>query len=113
MWAWPIGMFFFSLRRPLRGRFGAGIQSLLLGGLLLARDLHALGSLARASVVLGVLSVNGQAATMPQPAIAADLLEEAIRGRAADAVDVGHADLDALVERDVDPSDSCHLSRYP
>src|SRR4051795_10437008 len=25
MWAWPIGMFFFGLRRPARGRFGAGI----------------------------------------------------------------------------------------
>src|SRR3954465_8951261 len=62
MWACPTGMFFFGLRRPRCGRLGAGIQSLLLGGLLLARDLHALGSLARASVVLGVLSVNGQAA---------------------------------------------------
>src|SRR5215471_6442979 len=39
MCAWPIGMFFFGRRRPLRGRLGAGIQSLLLGGLLLARNL--------------------------------------------------------------------------
>ena len=25
MWAWPTGMFFFGLRRPERGRLGAGI----------------------------------------------------------------------------------------
>jgi hypothetical protein len=25
MWAWPTGMFFFGLRRPARGRLGAGI----------------------------------------------------------------------------------------
>src|SRR4051794_10130412 len=25
MWAWPMGMFFFGLRRPARGRLGAGI----------------------------------------------------------------------------------------
>src|SRR5215471_4864281 len=73
MCAWPIGMFFFGRRRPLRGRLGAGIQSLLLGGLLLARNLHPLGTLARASVGLRVLTPNREAAAMAQPAVAADL----------------------------------------
>src|SRR4029078_1182200 len=27
MWAWPMGMFFFGLRRPRCGRLGAGIRA--------------------------------------------------------------------------------------
>jgi hypothetical protein len=37
-----------------------------------------------------------------------DLAEELVRRRAADPVDVGQADLGALVERDVDPGDTRH-----
>src|SRR5262249_35371112 len=121
----------------------------------LARNLHALGTLARASVRLRVLAADGQAAAVAQAAIAADLHqaldrlralaaqitldrdvavdevaqlgdlvvgqlahvgvgrdaglgEQLVRGRPADAVDVGQPDLDALVERDVDPGDACH-----
>src|SRR3954467_13428041 len=49
MWAWPMGMFFFRVRRPRWGRLGAGIglSSLLLRGLLLAGLLHALEPPAR------------------------------------------------------------------
>ena len=47
--------------------------ALLLAGLLLARDLHALGTLARAGVGLGVLAAHRQAAPVAQAAVAADL----------------------------------------
>src|SRR4029077_4780278 len=38
----------------------------------------------------------------------AELVEDVVRRRPADAVDVREADLDALVERDVDPGDTSH-----
>ena len=38
----------------------------------------------------------------------ADLVEQLVGGRAADAVDVGEPDLDPLVEREVDSRDPCH-----
>ena len=73
MWAWPTGMFF---RTPAGGRAG-GVSglALLLGRLLLAGDLHALGALAGARVGLGVLAAHGQTAAVAQPAVAADLLQ--------------------------------------
>src|SRR5919201_6014705 len=40
----------------------------------------------------------------------AGLLEHLARGRAPDPVDVGEADLDALIQRDVDSCDACHVS---
>src|SRR5439155_6023612 len=61
MCACPIGMFFLGRRRPRAGRFGAGL-TLLLARLLLPRDLHALGALARPRVGLGVLAADRQAA---------------------------------------------------
>src|SRR4051794_124971 len=36
------------------------------------------------------------------------LAQDLVGGRAADAVDVGQADLCALVQRDVDAGDTCH-----
>src|SRR5215203_4081362 len=176
-------MFFLTLRRPRCGRRGAGIatsaghpaprsdddprppascdRSLrsLLRRLLLAGDRHALGTLARARVRLGVLAAHRQPAAVADPAVAADLhqaldglgalpaevalngvvavdqvaeprdlvlgevadvrvradpelCEEPVRSGPADPVDVREADLDALVEGDVDPrnsSQSCYL----
>src|SRR3954452_11805277 len=43
----------------------------------------------------------------------ADLREQLVGGRAAHPVDVGETDLDALVERDVDPGDTSHLPPSP
>src|SRR6266536_4696487 len=71
MCAWPIGMFFLTLRRPARGRRGAG--TLLLARLLLARDLHALRALPGARVGFGVLAADRQAAPVAHPAVAPDL----------------------------------------
>src|SRR5579875_1261415 len=134
-----------------------GLRRSFLSCLLLAGDLHALRSLARARVRLRVLTAHRQTAAMAQTAVGADLLqaldrlralaaqvtldderavdqvaelddlllgevahlaigldpdlrEQLVRGRAADAVDVGEADLDPLVEGDVDPGDSRHRS---
>src|SRR5690606_20897994 len=74
MWAWPRGMFFFGLRRPRAGRLGAGMISwLLLAGLLLTGDLHALRSLTGARIGLGLLTANRKAAAMTDAAVAANL----------------------------------------
>src|ERR1700758_1394630 len=54
MWAWPIGMFLRTRRRPRCGLRGAGL-TLLLTRLLLAGHLHALGALARARIRFRVL----------------------------------------------------------
>src|SRR5690349_1462029 len=43
----------------------------------------------------------------------AELGQDPARGRLADPVDVGQADLDALVERDVDPCDTSHDAATP
>src|SRR6202008_398056 len=48
---------------------------LLLGRLLLAGDLHPLRALARARVGLGVLTMDGEPASMGESAIRADLLK--------------------------------------
>src|SRR3954453_8972239 len=53
MCAWPMGMFFLGRRRPLCGRFCAGLK-LLLPCLLLSGHLHALRAFARARVGLRV-----------------------------------------------------------
>src|SRR5580658_10413896 len=55
MWAWPTGMFLRTRRRPRWGRLGAGLieRRSLLTRALLARDLHALRTLAGARVGLG------------------------------------------------------------
>src|SRR5205814_1448402 len=46
--------------------------------------------------------------------IYADVAEDLVRGRPPDPVDVGEADLDPLVEGNVDSSDARHLaSSYP
>src|SRR4051812_12729656 len=106
MWAWPTGTFFLTLRRPRWGLLGAGMvtsagrpaprsdedsrppasreRSLrsLLARLLLAGDRHALGTLARARVRLGVLAADRQAAPVAQAAVAADLHEALDRLRA-------------------------------
>src|SRR4051812_45082791 len=75
MWAGPNGTFFFTRRRP-RGRLGrcGGIRSVLPYLLLAAaRHLGAAGALAGAGIGLGALSVDGQAATVPETAVCADL----------------------------------------
>src|SRR3954463_279236 len=147
-----------DLAAGARGAFRCG--HLLLPCLLLARHLHALGTLARAGVGLGVLTSHRQAAPVAQAAVAADLHqaldvlralaaqvtldhvvtvddvaqlrhlvvrevpdlavrldpelgEDLVRGRPADAVDVRQADLDALVEGDVDAGDASHCLRAP
>src|SRR6266581_1642706 len=45
--------------------------------------------------------------------IDAGVLDDLLRGRVADAVDVGHGDDDALGRRNVNARDSCHLVPYP
>src|SRR5690606_22113487 len=71
-------MFFFGLRRPRAGRFGAGMRFyatplLLLAGLLLADGRHALGALAGPRVGLRLLPANGKVAAVTEAAVAADL----------------------------------------
>src|SRR5579863_1403689 len=132
--------------RPTR----SGAHGLLLTCLLLPGHLHALGALARARIVLGVLAVHRKTAPVAHAAVAADLLQaldvlralasqvtldddgvvdevaqlhdlflgeiadlairldpdlgqQPVGGRTTDPVDVGQADLDTLVEGDVDP----------
>src|SRR5690349_19062278 len=108
MWAWPIGMFLRTRRRPRCGRRGAGIRGpprvlrtrvlrsmfglrplltvraarSLFGRLLLTGDLHPLRPLARARVGLGVLAADGEATAVAQPAVGADLLQALDRLRA-------------------------------
>src|SRR3954447_11693384 len=55
------------------GVSGRASSPFLLSGLLLARDLHALGALASPGVRLRVLSADREAATVAQAAVAADL----------------------------------------
>src|SRR3954452_13765290 len=43
----------------------------------------------------------------------AELREQLVGGRTTHSVDVGESDLDALVERDVDPGDTSHLPPSP
>jgi hypothetical protein len=43
----------------------------------------------------------------------AGVRQQLVRHRATDPVDVGQADLDALVEGDVDPGDTSHLADHP
>src|SRR4029434_6964459 len=45
------------------------------------------------------------------PDVRADacVLQDAVRSHAADAIDVGKPDLDALGTRKIDASDSCHI----
>ena len=42
-----------------------------------------------------------------------EVVEQPVGGRATDSVDVRETDLDALVERDVDPGDTCLLYTSP
>src|SRR5829696_7085428 len=113
-------MFFLTLRRPRCGRRGAGMatsaghpaprsdddprppascdRSLrsLLRRLLLAGDRHALGTLARARVRLGVLAAHRQPAAVADPAVAADL-HQTLDGLGALAAEVA---LDGVVAVD-------------
>src|SRR5205807_3538119 len=58
---------------PTAARGALGCGHLLLGRLLLARHLHALGALASPGVGLGVLTSDRQPAPVAQPAVGADL----------------------------------------
>src|SRR4051794_984749 len=100
MWAWPKGMFFFTRRRP-RPRAGLCCATLLLH-LLPARDLHALGALARARVRLGALAVDRKATTVAKTAIATDLHEalDSLRALAAKVALDRQVAVDRLAELD-------------
>src|SRR5918992_2108838 len=70
----PWTTFFFSRRRGFLPFFGLANQYLLLLSLCLLLAGHrSLGPLARPCVGVGALSVDGQAAPVPQPLIAANL----------------------------------------
>ena len=147
MCAWPIGMFFLTLRRPRCGRRGAGLTSsppsscrrstcawdpcacarsswcsgrareaAAVADAAVAADLHqaldGLGALAAEVALNGVVAVDQVAelrdlvlGQVPHVGVRADaeLGEELVRRGPADPVDVREADLDALVEGDVDP----------
>ena len=95
MCAWPIGMFFFGLRRPRAGVWERGHY--FLPAFFLPATCMRLRALAGARVGLRLLAAHGQAAAVAQAAVAADLLQalDVLRALAAQVA----LDREVLVDR--------------